>query len=124
MRILAMLFFVCFLYGCGQKGSKPVSFREEIQPILNSRCAKCHGSEQASGRVVLTSFENLMSSHTVHGKKPLVTSGNPSESWLYILCATDQPHFRMPPDTSHITPLPKKELEVLAKWIAQGAVNN
>ena len=124
MRILAVLSLVCFLYGCGQKGSKLVSFREEIQPIVNNRCVKCHGSEQASGKVVLTSFENLMSSRTVYGKKPLVASGNPSESWLYILCATDQPHFRMPPDTSHLTPLPKKELELLARWIVQGAPNN
>jgi hypothetical protein len=30
----------------------------------------------------------------------------------------------MPPDTSGMTPLPQPELEVVMKWINQGAMNN
>jgi hypothetical protein len=121
VRVPRILLLACIVVGCGQKGPQPVSFREQIQPILNDRCVRCHGTEKPLGKIVLTSYENLMSSRTVPGKKPLVIPGKASESWLYILCATNQPHFRMPPDTSSVTPLPKKELEVLAKWIMQGA---
>jgi uncharacterized membrane protein len=115
---------VLLLVGCGQQGPEPVSFREQIQPILNDRCARCHGAEQTLGRVVLTSYEGMMSSRTHPGKKRLVVPDTLRESWLYILSATDQPHYRMPPDTSNITPLPQKELELIARWIMQGAKNN
>lgn len=124
MRATCILLLACIFLGCGQKGPQPVSFREQIQPILNNRCVRCHGAEKAIGKIALTSYENLMSSRTVSGKKPLVIPGNASESWLYILSATNQPHFRMPPDTSSITPLPKSELDILAKWIMQGAKND
>ncbi len=65
-----------------------------------------------------------MSSHTVSGKEPLVVPGNPYQSRLYILCETNQPHFRMPPDTSSVTPLPAAELDMLRHWITEGAKDN
>jgi len=122
--MIAVLLLACLLAGCGQQGPKPVSYRDQIQPILNERCVRCHGAEIAHGKIVLTSYETLTESRTVSGKKRLVVPENASESWLYILSATNQPHFRMPPDSSSFTPVPKNELELLANWIAQGAKNN
>ena len=124
MRLINVLLIGLLFFGCAKKDQKPVSFREQIQPILQTRCAKCHGEENAAGKIVLTSYEAVMNARTVKGKKPLVVSENLSESWLYVLSGTDQPHFRMPPDTSRITPLPKDELQALDKWIMQGAKNN
>jgi len=121
MRAFGILLLVSFLIGCGQK---PVSYRDKIQPILNNRCVSCHGLDKPAARIVLTSYENLMSSKTAKFKKPIVIAGNPSESWLYLRSGTDQPHFRMPPDTVSITPLSKDEIELLGKWIRQGAKNN
>jgi hypothetical protein len=121
MRQFGCLLLACIVFGCGQK---PVSYRDQIQPVLNTRCVKCHGGEMTLGKISLTSYESLMSSKTISGKQPLVYPGSPTESRLYILCATNQAHFRMPPDTSAITPLPGPELELLAKWITQGAKNN
>jgi hypothetical protein len=121
MRSFVCLLLSFIVLSCGQK---PVSYRDQIQPILNTRCVKCHGTEMTLGKISLTSFESLMSSRTISGKQPLVYPASPSESRLYILCATNQAHFRMPPDTSAITPLPGPELELLAKWITQGAKNN
>ena len=124
MRLLRALFIVLLFASCGRKDQTLVSFREQIQPILKSRCVQCHGEENAVGKIVLTSYEAVMNSRTVKGKRPLVVSGNLTESWLYVLSGTDQPHFRMPPDTSHITSLPKDEVQVLGGWILQGAKNN
>jgi len=123
MGIRAMLLLTCVLFGCGQS-PKAVSFHEGIQPILNSHCVRCHGTEVARGNIVLTSYDLLMASRTVSGREPLVVPEKPAESWLYTLSATSQPHFRMPPDTAHLTPLPQEELELLARWIKQGAKNN
>jgi hypothetical protein len=66
----------------------------------------------------------VMSARTPRGKKLLVMPGDATESWLYILSGTDQLHFRMPPDTSHATPLPKEEVSMIGKWILQGAKDN
>jgi len=107
--------------GCGKKA---VSFKEQIQPILTSHCARCHGSDVARGKIVMTSYASFMTSHTVSGKEPLVIPGNPYQSRLYILCSTNQPHFRMPPDTSAVTPLPPEELDLLRHWITDGAKDN
>jgi uncharacterized membrane protein len=124
VRVLAALVIGLLFLGCGRKDQKPVSFREQVQPILQNRCVHCHSEEPAAGRIVLTSYDAVMNSHTVKGKKPLVVPGNLSESWLYILSGTDQPHFRMPPDTSRVTPLPKEEVQLIGMWIVEGAKNN
>jgi len=109
------------LSGCGKK---PVSFKEQIQPVLNARCTRCHGNDVARGKIVMTSYAAFMGSHTVSGKEPLVKPGDPYQSRLYILCSTNQPHFRMPPDTSAVTPLPPEELDLLRHWITEGAKDN
>jgi len=114
-----MLFIL--IAGCGKK---PVSYREQIQPILNSRCTQCHGTEITRGKINVASYASFMSSRTVSGKEPLVVPGSPYQSRLYILCETNQPHFRMPPDTSSITPLPAAELDQLRHWITEGAKDN
>jgi len=117
-----LAFFICILtLGC-QRNS--VSFKEHIQPMLTERCVRCHSDEHPMGKIVLTSYERLMGSKTVSGKGPLFLAGDPQESRLYILCATSQSHFRMPPDSTTITPLSIKELEMLRDWIRQGGKDN
>ncbi len=122
MRFVTTLMIVVLVAGCGKK---PISFKEQIQPILNARCTQCHGTDIARGKIVMSSYATFMNSHTVSGKEPLVLPGSPYQSRLYILCETNQPHFRMPPDTSRGTaPLPPAELDLLRHWIAEGAKDN
>ena len=121
MQRAGIVFAFLLLCGCGPK---PVSYRGQIQPILNNRCVRCHGAEATWGKIVLTSYETFMNSKAVSGKGPLVIPGSPYQSRLYIVCSTNQPHFRMPPDTSNIEPLPTSELELVVKWIMQGAKDN
>ena len=121
VRFIHVLLIMFILVGCGQK---PVSYRDQIQPILNTHCIQCHGAEKPRGKVVLTSYETVANTRTRSGKAPLLTPGSLKESPLYVLCSTTQTHFRMPPDTAAIVPLTEQELELLRKWIAQGAKNN
>ena len=124
MKILTCLCLAFVLSACAGGGSRNVSYREYIQPLLNERCLACHGVEHARGKIVLASYEHLMAARSVSGRAPLVTPGSPNESKLFILCATDQAHFRMPPDTSSVAPLAKQDLEHLRDWIKQGAKDN
>jgi hypothetical protein len=124
MRITIILFLAAALIGCGSKKTEPVSYAGKIQPILNSRCVPCHSAERAEGRIVLSSYNDLMASRILPGKKPIVTPGDHLKSWLFILCSTNQAHYRMPPDTSTQSLLPKEEIALIADWIKQGALNN
>lgn len=123
MKQSAVVLCTLVLFGCGI-GQKPVSFRDQIQPIFQAHCVQCHGDESPRGRISLTSYASLTSSHTVSGKAPLTVAGQPDQSRLYILCATDQKQFRMPPDTSSVAPLTPAEIELVGKWIMQGAKDN
>ncbi len=121
MRQTCIVLVLLLLCGCR---SKPISYQTQIQPILNERCTRCHDAEQHRGKIVLTSYETLMSSKAVSGKGPLLIAGSPYQSRIYIVCSTNQPQFRMPPDTSGLAPLSADQMELLVKWIMQGAQNN
>ncbi len=123
MRLLAIAILTVVLIGCS--GQKPISYREQIQPILDKHCNQCHSEEVHRRKIVLASYGNIMTSKAaITGGQPLVTPGDPTASRLYVLCATAQAKFRMPPDTSSLVPLSKSELELLVKWINQGAKDN
>ncbi len=124
MRLFCAVLIAAALIGCGGKKVEPVSYAAKIQPILNTRCIACHGGDRVEGKIVLTSYDAMMASRILPGKKPLVIPGDYMKSWLFILSSTSQAHYRMPPDTSGQGLLPKDEVALIAEWITQGALNN
>ena len=121
MRISAVVLASLLIIGCGRK---QVSFHNDVLPILDDRCAQCHGMVNPEANVVLTSYDSVMSARVTKWKKPIVVPGKPSESWIYLRSGTTQIHFRMPPDSSRIKPLSEKEVDLLGRWILEGAKNN
>lgn len=108
--------------GTAAAKEEPVSFAEDIQPILQIRCAVCHqkGAEgfEKSG-FDLTSYDGLMKG-TKHG--PMVVAGDPLTSNLMVLIDGRA-------DKSLQMPHGKKKLsqcdrDLIRKWIKQGAKNN
>lgn len=101
---------------------EPVSFAEDIQPILQVRCTGCHapgqdGYEQSG--FDLTSYEGLMKG-TKHGA--MIVPGDPVTSNLMVLIEGRA-------DKSLQMPHGKKKLsscdrDLIRKWIKQGAKNN
>lgn len=88
-----------------------------IFPMLKEKCRKCHGAEtEGKGDLMLLTYKELMKGGE-HGK--VVVPGKPGKSNLYLKL-TDTPPFgkRMPKKAN---PLTKDELELIKKWIAQGA---
>ena len=120
MRSLLIISMLFFLAGCGRH--KPVSYQEQIQPILDAHCVGCHSTQHPLKKIDLSSYSALMASRaSISGKQPLIIPGSPAESRLYVLCATTQSHFKMPPDSSVVVPVPVQQLDLLKKWIEQGA---
>ena len=99
-----------------------VSYKLDVQPIIQSRCTSCHqpGGEgyQASG-LELTSYQGLMKG-TKHGA--IVVPGDPLTSNLMVLVeGRAHPKVRMPHGQR---PLLKQQTEILRFWVKQGAKDN
>ena len=94
----------------------PVSFIKDIAPIFKESCFGCHGAKSPKGKLDMTKFAALRKGGT---KDDPIVDGKPDESYLVdVLIATDRQ--RMPPlETGD--PLPKEKIELIKRWIAEGA---
>ena len=103
-------------------GERPVSFEQEVMPVLERRCAECHqpGGEgyEASG-LDLTSYEGVMAG-TKYG--PMVVPGQPYTSNLMVLLeGRAAPELRMPHNQA---PVRDCYVKIIRQWIAEGAKDN
>lgn len=109
------------LGGCSRE--KTVSFSQDVRPILEKNCLRCHhkGGEgyQASGFSMET-YEDLMKG-TRNG--PMVVPGDSIGSNMIVLMeGRADPSISMPHGA--VEPVPAKEIGVIKAWIDQGAKNN
>jgi dipeptidyl aminopeptidase/acylaminoacyl peptidase len=95
---------------------RPVSFSNDIAPILLSRCQGCHGAEKVKGGYRLDTFDRLMTPGETEA--PAVTPREPARSELYRLLVTHDQSERMPKKGD---PLPAREIDRIKRWIEQGA---
>lgn len=108
--------------GISANAAEEVSYRLDVQPILDSRCVACHkpGGEgmQKSG-LDLTTYAGLMKG-TKHGS--IVVPGDPVLSNLNVLVeGRASSEVRMPHNQR---PLLKQQTLILRDWVKQGAKNN
>ena len=92
-----------------------VSFKDQVAPILVRRCLACHGPKKASAHYRLDTFARLMTDSDA-GKT--IEPGQPAESLFLDLIVQADPDGRMPKNSD---PLPTAEVDVLRRWIEQGA---
>lgn len=94
-----------------------IDFAKDIQPIFKASCYSCHGEDKGLGRLRLHNAEAIADATKVHDD--LLLAGKPEESELYerlVLPADDKK--RMPKGAD---PLAEKEIELIKKWIEEGA---
>lgn len=97
--------------------SHQVDFNKEVKPILNKHCMACHGGVKKAGGVSFL-FEEDMYEPAKSGKPPVV-AGEADESEMMRRILLPEGHEdKMPKDGP---PLKEEEVEVLKKWIDQGA---
>src|SRR5262249_36255329 len=97
---------------------KPVSFIDDVAPILKESCFGCHGAKNPKGKLDMTRYEAFRKggSHD----DPIV-DGKPDESYLMlVLTAPHNDKKRMPPVDSGDA-LPKAKIDLIARWIKEGA---
>ncbi len=96
--------------------AKPVSFIHDIAPLLKEKCFGCHGAKNPKGKLDMTKYASLRKGGT---KDDPIVPGNADDSYIVtVLTASDK--RRMPPKESG-DPLPKDKIELIERWIGQGA---
>jgi hypothetical protein len=95
-------------------GDGSVSFANDVLPIIDSRCAQCHGGERTERGLNLLSYNSLMAG-SVNG--PMVVPGNADASKFVELVANN----KMPKRGARLTP---SQVQIFTDWVNQGALDN
>ena len=90
-----------------------ISFATTIQPIFTQNCnfSACHGNGSRAGNVELSNHTNTINHVLVY---------QPLQSILYVSLLKSDPLLIMPP----AGPLQQSKINLIQKWIEQGALNN
>ncbi len=95
---------------------RPVSFAEEIRPILAKNCVLCHGGVRQQANLSLLFREDALK--PAKSGHPAIIPGNPGSSELIRRITHTDPAERMP--KGHPS-LGGAEVGALRRWIAKGA---
>lgn len=99
-----------------QAWSNEIDFERDIAPILEDRCWYCHGEDEHESGLRLDLRHKMLAG----GDSGLaaVVPGNPDKSLLIEAINHVDEEMAMPPDDEK---LPDDEIELLTKWILEGA---
>jgi WD40 repeat protein len=118
--LLALLFLLMnppAAHAQGTSGRKgPISFINDVAPILKENCFACHDSKKRKGKLDMTTYESFRKGGT---KDDPIEAGKPHES-LIIDMLNGKDASRMPPKEAGER-LPKDKIAVIAQWIQEGA---
>src|SRR6478609_8110321 len=94
MRTVLLRAFAILAIGLTAASAAPISFKEEIAPLLQRRCATCHNEENAKGHYRLDTFQALQKPG--ESDLPPLVAGKAHESELYRLLIEPGAEDRMP----------------------------
>ena len=97
-----------------------VTFAEDILPIFQQRCAKCHGAADENGEVRTEVSLNLLEYEKVMAGSEfgtVVEAGDPDGSFLMDMIVAGD----MPEEGDKV---PEEEIALIRAWIEAGAQNN
>jgi mono/diheme cytochrome c family protein len=94
---------------------RPVSFKEDVKPVLEARCIKCHARGRSKGGFHLDNRELLLKGGD---SGAAILPGKSQESYLIELVSGVDPDNVMPKKGTKLT---KEQVGILRAWIDQGA---
>ena len=117
---LALAFLMLFAgapAASAQPPKGPVSFINDVAPILKENCFACHDAKKKKGKLEMTSYESFRKGGTKDD--PVLPGKSKASVIIEVLTATDK--TRMPPKDVAPQPLAKEKIDIIAKWIDEGA---
>ena len=99
-----------------------VDFNQHIKPILSDRCYKCHGPDEETREADLRLDTQKGISREVDALDAthVVLPSDRSKSELFVRITSDDSDMVMPPPDAKLE-LTKNEIDLIGKWIDQGA---
>ncbi|HUG69419.1 MAG TPA: DUF1553 domain-containing protein [Pirellulaceae bacterium] len=99
--------------GCSATAAdEPFDFGQQIAPIFEQHCVRCHSPGNSKGEISLATFDDLESNE-------YVIAGDPGGSYLIeLVTSQDGAPPSMPKDA---LPLTDDEVALMRRWIEQGA---
>jgi mono/diheme cytochrome c family protein len=102
-------------------GPARVSFARDIRPILASNCFKCHGPDDQARQASLRLDTREGATDAARKGGGAIVPGRPESSPLMSRVASTDPHRRMPPPEVNPHGLSAEQVELIGRWIEQGA---
>ena len=100
------------------------SFTRDIKGILSNRCVRCHGPDpegRSGGGDEGLRLDTFAGSTADLGGHAAIVPGKPDESELIARITSTDPDLVMPPPDAG-QPLSEKQIDLLKRWIAAGAI--
>lgn len=94
----------------------PIEFNTHIRPLLSDRCFQCHGPDEKhrEADLRLDTFDGATAGSAI-------TPGDPATSAALQRILSTDPHEQMPPPSAKKRPFTPDEIDLIRRWIAQGA---
>ncbi len=97
--------------------AEKVDFTKSIQGVFEARCVDCHGAKKQKGDLRMDTLEATLKGG--ESDEPVLVPGKSAESGIYK-------HITLPADDDDIMPpkgdpLTKEQIEIIKKWIDEGA---
>ncbi len=122
---------ILLTFGCNREPSQVsisagipdrIDFNFHVKPILSDRCYKCHGPDEKARKVELRLDvkESAFAIRDSIEERFAIVPGDLKKSQLVHRISSTDPDYMMPPPESNLS-LSDGEIEILKRWIKQGA---
>jgi len=111
-------------WGADKSAPDRISYNFYVRPILSDKCFACHGPDQNKLQAGLR-LDLAKNAYAPLPETPgafAIVPGKPDSSELMKRITSKDPDYLMPTPESHLSPLTEPEIEIIRKWIEQGAV--
>ena len=108
-----------FLLSLGLQAADRVDFRRDVRPILSDSCFHCHGPDKETRMGGLRLDVKAEAFRARKNGTPIVP-GDVAQSLILKRILNEKPALRMPPPSAHKT-LTAQQIDVLSRWVEQGA---
>jgi hypothetical protein len=118
-----LLFLLCVSFGniILAQDKKEVSFSKDVFPLFKAKCLKCHEQDDENpNEFAMDNYELLIRGGKTKG---MIVPGKADESYLIIKLLPNPPKGKQMPIFSK-KKLEEEEIELIRRWINQGAKND
>ena len=120
--VAAVLFLTgaSFVVAQESDAAKTVDFQRDVRPILADNCFQCHGPD-SSTRWAELRLDTQDGAFTERPNGTTITPGDAEASLLYQRITHENEGMRMPPAALSDKTLSTEQIDVLRRWIEEGA---